>query len=222
MVRNGTASFSFGYAWKDAAGVTGSSATYRVSFDQALPVTIVGFSGEKRNGTAALAWTAVNEQSFRGYGVERSSDGRNFTEAGFVNGRGSGGTQEYTYNDDLSALSGPYVYYRLRLVDVSGTFSYSSVLRLALSGRQPVGVQVMGNPVRTSALRLQLITDVATTALVQVSDAAGHVIATRSQSIGAGSTQLQVELPAGLAKGAYTVHTVLGDEAFSSQVLLDR
>lgn len=222
LVRNGTASFSFNYSFKDAAGTTGNAAAYSVSFEQPLPVHLVAFSGEKRNGTAALRWTAANEQSFRGYGVERSTDGRTFAGRGFVTALGATATQSYFYNDDLAGLGVPYVYYRLRLEDLSGAVAYSAVLRLALGADGGQGVKVLGNPVRATALRLQLQSEAAVTARLLLTDAAGRVVAERQQAVPAGTTVLGVDLPAHLANGTYTLVTQLGADRFTNSILLDR
>ncbi|GAA4323336.1 hypothetical protein [Flaviaesturariibacter amylovorans] len=222
LLRTGASSFSFEYAWRDEAGIIGDFTTYTLNFDQALPVRLITFSGEKRNNTAALSWTTVNEQSFRGYAVERSTDGSSFSEIGFVNGRGSATEQRYGFNDDLSTLRVPRVYYRLRLVDINGSYSYSPIVRIDLNGGKQPSVIVLSNPVRTSGIRLQIDAPQAAQARILVVDNLGRVVSSRQQALSPGSTSLTIDLPSYLANGIYTVVTEMNGTLFRNKVQLDR
>ncbi|GAB4094501.1 hypothetical protein [Flaviaesturariibacter terrae] len=222
LVKNGTSGFSFQYAWKDAAGFTGTTATYQVGFEQALPVHLITFTGEKRGSNALLNWKSVNEENFRGYGVERSTDGRSFTQVGFVNGRNLASAQLYSYTDDLSGLSAGRVYYRLKQLDLNGAFTYSPVVTLTLRDQSlEPAVTLLTNPV-TTALKLQVRSTVATTARFYFSDGNGRVVFSQQQSLQAGTTALSLDVPAMLSSGVYYLVTQLEGQQFSQKVLVTR
>jgi hypothetical protein len=66
--------------------------------------------------------------------VQRSTDGVQWTNIGFVNGSGnSSSLHSYAYNDNNVAL-GRY-YYPLRQVDMDGHFSYSTIVSVNLNGQ---------------------------------------------------------------------------------------
>lgn len=63
-----------------------------------LPVTLLSFSGYKDGSRNQLSWTTGTEINNRGFDVQRSADGINYTSIGFVNSLATGGNS----NDQLS------------------------------------------------------------------------------------------------------------------------
>ncbi|WP_431214661.1 beta strand repeat-containing protein [Puia sp. P3] len=92
-----------------------------------LPVTLLSFTGVARSGRVVLNWT-IGELTASYFSVERSVDGVNFVEIGRVAAAGSG----YTYTDGGAFVGKDY--YRLRLADQSGSFSYSGVVVVEFGG----------------------------------------------------------------------------------------
>ncbi|TCJ17793.1 hypothetical protein EPD60_06295 [Flaviaesturariibacter flavus] len=222
LSQRGSTNIAFEYAFRDAAGFVGPTATYQVVFGTPLPVHLISFTGVKRGNTAALSWTVDNETDFRGYAVERSLDGRSFEQVGFVNARNLATLQRYGYNDDLGGIRSARVYYRLRQLDNNGSFTYSNVVNLALdNGAVENAVTVLTNPVK-SAVKLQVRSATGGKAQVVLVDAAGRVIASRQQQVPQGTTTFNIEVPGFAANGIYTVVTLLNGERFASKVLLDR
>jgi hypothetical protein len=210
------------YATVDNGGKESSLKTASQPVSTPLPVHLLTFTGEKQANSAQLVWTSASEESFRGYSVERSTDGRAFSEVGFVIARGAVTTQRYNYNDNLVGLTTPYVYYRLRLVDLNGSYSYSAVVRLALGSDGAQSMIVLGNPVTTGAIRLQVNSAGATLARISVTDIGGRIVASRQLQLYTGSSTLSLALPAQLAKGTYTITAELNGERFSQLILIDK
>ena len=95
-----------------------------------LPVHLLSFTGEKILPTEnKLNWQIDFEQNNRGYYVQRSSDGNNFIDIGFIPARGNSSLlQNYSYTD---SKTGPFAwYYRLRMMDIDQKETYSSVIYL--------------------------------------------------------------------------------------------
>jgi len=105
---------------------TGVYALYRQA-NVTLPVGFTRFIATCLPDAVQLGWTTVSEQNNQGFYPEKSLDGANWQELGFVAGAGSS-TQlkQYQYTDKTGS-SGP-VYYRLRQTDMDGRIYYSSVL----------------------------------------------------------------------------------------------
>src|SRR5438477_55363 len=62
------------------------------------------------------------------FALEKSTDGKNYKEAGRVTATGEGGTQQsYTYRDDRLDMNAKYIYYMLRMVDKDGSYELSPV-----------------------------------------------------------------------------------------------
>ncbi|MCU0421267.1 MAG: T9SS type A sorting domain-containing protein [Bacteroidia bacterium] len=96
-----------------------------------LPVNLVSFNGRNNKGDVKLNWTTAGERNNRGFYVERSIDGKSFTEVGFVKGNiTTAVVTNYTHTDEQAFVinNTNKLFYRLRQVDLDGKFNYSNVI----------------------------------------------------------------------------------------------
>ncbi len=111
--------------------------------DGALPVRWISFEGRLSEQRQAVLTWKTEEINVSRYEAERSADGRNFKVVGAV---AAGGTGSGSYSlTDPAPVSGT-VYYRIRQVDIDGTFSYSRMIPLTYTGRGKLFVYP--NPVK--------------------------------------------------------------------------
>ncbi len=111
-----------------------------------LPVRLLSFTGKWAGSQVNLQWEIDQESGIDQYEVQRSDDGINFIKIGSVAAVNS--TVRYTYSFTDSALSKPAYYYRIRIVEKSGSTELSSVL--LLSANLPAGaksIKIFPNPV---------------------------------------------------------------------------
>lgn len=124
-----------------------------------LPVNLVDFKGTYTKPSASLTWTTANETGFSHFVVERSVNGVDFTNAAvvFANGNAGNALAKYGFKDNLSTFKVPVVYYRLKMVDVSGSFKYSDVviIRLAQPENQTIAISTFPNPA-TNEIRVTI------------------------------------------------------------------
>ncbi len=112
-------------------------------FNQAaLPTTLISFTGNWAT-KVSLQWTADNDTSIARYEVERSANGANFEKVGSVTARQLAGQQSYTFTD--TDTPGSLYYYRLKMVDIPGTFQYSPVVLLKRN-QQPAAIRIKVSP----------------------------------------------------------------------------
>lgn len=112
-----------------------------------VPLTLISFTAERKQGITYLKWITDNEQQVSHFEVERSYDGVRYTVIGNVAARNSGITQNYGF-EDPAALSG-YARYRIRCVDKDGQFKYTHVAMVSENNAGGAGFLVT-NPVRTA------------------------------------------------------------------------
>lgn len=104
----------------------------RVNIDQPLPVKLLSFGAEKSGEkNAHLNWSSASEINSNYFAIERSFDKVKWSEIGKVNAAGNSQivtNYQYmdvgVYNGVASQLN---VHYRLRMVDIDGTFEYSPI-----------------------------------------------------------------------------------------------
>lgn len=88
-----------------------------------LPVKLIDFTAKAEACKVLLHWKTSAEENFDRFDIERGNNGRDYTNIGTVSGNGQG--NQYSFTDQY-ASKGQYQY-RLRMVDVDGTYSYSNV-----------------------------------------------------------------------------------------------
>ncbi|MCX6319445.1 MAG: T9SS type A sorting domain-containing protein [Bacteroidetes bacterium] len=128
-----------------AAGQFESGSPYvRTVADISLPVKLKSFSGTQDNCVGKLDWLTAEEVNFSHFEVEQSSDGATYTKAGTV--QAAGGTAAHAYKFSTGTLDGRK-YYRLKMVDNDGKFTYSNVVLLTANcGGSVYGAMVYPNP----------------------------------------------------------------------------
>jgi hypothetical protein len=126
---------SYGSAWIRFRKISSTTSPWRIDDIEVynappLPVNLAFFKGEYTDEPAALLqWKTMGEWNNSGFVVERSADGINFCNAGFVHGAGTILIpQWYSFTDDFPFT--PVSYYRLRQMDYDGMSKLSEVISI--------------------------------------------------------------------------------------------
>ena len=123
---NGTGVKYSDFTWATAAAQTKGTA----NTTQALPVELTTFSASVSDQSVNLNWETATEVNNYGFEVQRqyqvsSSKNQDWENIGFVEGHGNSNSPKYySYSDKSVEASGKY-FYRLKQVDIDGTFEYS-------------------------------------------------------------------------------------------------
>jgi expansin (peptidoglycan-binding protein) len=116
---------------------TGSSAN--------LPLTLIDFTGNNRQGQIRLQWKTTDENNTSHFDLERSGDGNSFQSIARIKAAGSSASERIYTDDDLQPLTGNN-FYRLKMVDLDGKYTYSKTV-LVRSTKVP-GLKLTPNPAR--------------------------------------------------------------------------
>jgi len=155
------------------AGYGGLSVSNNYIGISTLPILISGFTGQAQNSEAVLSFDITSVDNGKEVVILRSADGYNFDSIGVltVNSQLSL-LGQHTY-DDQSPLAGKN-YYRLELVNMDGTASYSNIVGVTFAQNATTSnITILGNPL-TSELRLSGITG--EKGMVVIYDAMGRIM----------------------------------------------
>ena len=214
-------------------GFYGSSLTYngtvanipRIFIDNVqitgvMPVTLLSFTGRRSSLSFGegrgevvnlLQWRTATEQNNRGFELQRSANGIDFSSIAFVPTKANGGNSNaevsYQFVDKRPMAAGGY--YRLKQVDFDGKFTYSSIVfikgepvtELSISSLYPNPAQSQLNVLLQSpaAQKVQLI----------ITDLAGKIVQLQTLQLQKGDNNKTVNVAA-LAKGIYVVKVICG------------
>ena len=109
-----------------------------------LPLHLLNFSGIEHAGYNQLQWLTADEVNTKLFEVERSTDGVNFITIATLNSDGSS-NNSYSIRDNV-VYTGK-VFYRLKMIDADGRFTYSQVIWINSEGGRRVSIYP--NPVKS-------------------------------------------------------------------------
>ncbi|MEO1448154.1 MAG: T9SS type A sorting domain-containing protein, partial [Bacteroidota bacterium] len=114
----------------------------------AFPVEWVSFEVKQSGKNALLEWTTADEVNTDFFEIERSEDGISFAKVGMEKaGPRSSNVNAYAFSDkDVSDLAIGLVYYRLKQVDLDGSFSYSKTRQIHIRSTI-ISMELEPNPV---------------------------------------------------------------------------
>ncbi len=157
-----------------------------------LPVELTSFNATSKRDGAQLTWSTSTEVNNKGFDVERSLNGKEFSSIGFVRTKaeqGSTTTLNYDFFDSR-AVKGT-VYYRLKQIDNDGHYRYSSIEKISVANTQNFTVAPLGNPVKENIVLL-VNTTVERTVQIQVSTANGAVIYSTQVKLQKGDANISI------------------------------
>ncbi|MET7257514.1 T9SS type A sorting domain-containing protein [Dyadobacter jiangsuensis] len=105
----------------------------------ALPVTLAHFTAKAEVGTAVLRWTTAEERNAAVFEVEHSVDALTWYKAGEQNAVGESNALVHYQWVHLTPAGG-WNYYRLKMKDLNGSYSYSQIESLRFDGKAPAAV----------------------------------------------------------------------------------
>jgi len=171
-----------------------------------LPVNFLFVKAAERNKDIQVEWEIGVEAEIIDYTVEKSNDGRLYTEVGTV---AATGKRSYAWTD-IQPHSGAN-FYRIRATEVSGIFKYSTVVIVNIS-RNGRGIAVYPTIVRTSQFTLQLTNLPAGNYKLNLQSANGQLVFSRNYVHAGGSATQTITLPATVQNGVYRLNLRGGDE----------
>jgi len=172
-----------------------------------LPVTWTSFTGTQTQFGNQLTWSTASEINNQGFTIERSADGKTFTQIGFVKGNGTtNNKQSYQFIDGEIVTA----YYRLKQTDFDGKTDYSSTIYVS-GAKKELTLSLFPNP--TSG-RVNLATSMAVST-IEITNNFGQIVFTK---VANQSMELDLSF---LPKGIYTVKAI-GENGAATQKLVIR
>ncbi len=188
----------------------GAEGTFTITANgSALPVKLVSFKGERAGSKNNLYWSTASEQNNRGFELQRSADGENFSSLTFVPSKATNGNSStalsYQYFDE-KPLSGNN-YYRLKQVDIDGKVTYSFVVLIKGVRSNSFSMSaVYPNPTKAT-LKVVLSAPGNNTVRLVITDLAGKVIMQQASDVVLGDNLITVNV-GHLPSGSYMIKAV--------------
>lgn len=186
----------------------------------ALPLKLLSFKGKRTEDNISLTWSTSHEVNVKHFVVERSSNGVEFSDVATVAARNAAGAvSAYDYADraPLAVKANTRIYYRLRMVDIDGSFSYSGIVAV-----NPIAtansIFIYPNPVKGSEVYVSMNEPVQSRVQIKIQDASGRMYRAYSTTVSAGNA-VAVDVQA-LPNGVYMLKAETAKGAYVQQLVV--
>ncbi len=175
-----------------------------------FPVKLTSFTATPGEQGITLNWNTAVEENAHSFVIERSTDGKDFSKIAEVEASNHSSGSSYTYQD-ATAKTGT-LYYRLKMTDKDGSFTYSNVAMVNLQFKG--GIKVYPNPV---ADKLTINYEKAEKgASVEIMSLNGTRLVSQPLAIGTAEAELNLSH---LPKGTYIVVIVNGNQTYKQKLV---
>jgi hypothetical protein len=189
--------------------LTASSQLSDIESNITLPVSLLSFSSNKLGKINLLNWSTASEQNNSGFNIERSTNGTDFENIGFVKSLSSNGNSssrlDYSFTD-INPI-GLNQYYRLKQTDFDGTHKYSAIVMVRREAPTALTLtKVYPNPANSS---IYINASVPTKMDLQflIIDVAGRVVSTKNAFADVGNNGFDMTVEH-LESGTYFIKAI--------------
>ena len=155
-----------------------------------------------QSNSIVLNWTTANEVNTANFQIERSLDAEHFWPIGQLKAENKAGQHNYSYYDDSQQAG--QLYYRLKMIDQDGNFTYSKTMTIRVTPSSSVEVLIAPNPARdkitislpaeAQGANLSVISAYGTTLLMQKAEAGAKQVVLDLKELVSGSHYLILQL----------------------------
>ncbi len=171
---------------------------------QVIPVELSKFTAFQYRRSVILNWETVTEANSDRFEIERSTDANHFEKIATVAAAGNSNTiLSYKQADENISFASTILFYRLKLIDLDGSYKYSGILSVRLdksakeefvkvyptlnNGKQPTMVEI-------ASVEKQNIT-------IRYLNAEGKELSRVTKMLAAGNNKFNLDMPASLPPG---------------------
>jgi hypothetical protein len=189
--------------------------------DIVLPLTLIEFKGKKQAASILLDWTTSSEINLSRFEIERSTDGHLFEKIGTVTASGnSSAIRSYVFTDNHPSPAAVN-YYRLKMIDNDGRFTYSNQLVFMGEGSGMIIEKIGPNPF-ADLVNIGIVLQQTQLIKIQLVDMAGRVAATKNIQAVEGYNDIVFDGLSKIASGVYVIRITTGDGVLQQKVLKAR
>lgn len=205
-------------------GITDLASPSSIASGPLLPVRLLEFSGLLRNNIATLRWQSEAETNFDRFEVERSTNNGRFDRVATLAARGNGSTRPVSYEtaDDLSGQTAEAFFYRLKMIDTDGSFTYSRTVMIRKDRHGLKGFSLAPNPVVNNNAVLRFEAMASTQVDIRIVDMNGRLMLQQRNNVVPGMNSILINNLQQLQPGAYVLQTTHEGELQSIRFTVNR
>ncbi len=186
-----------------------------------LPVQFLSFHGNALGNNVLLNWSIITTKEIDRFEIERSTDNNLFIKTGTIRDKVLlNQSQNFSFNDDINAISSNIIYYRLKVIGKTGEIKYSNVLVIRRI-QTKTAVTVMPNPT-SNYVTVRFFAEKESTITLKLIDNLGKTILVQEQKVLKGNNSSQINGLGKYSNGVYTLQIVINDEIVTQKIIISK
>ncbi|MEM0995905.1 MAG: T9SS type A sorting domain-containing protein [Bacteroidota bacterium] len=185
-----------------------------------FPVELLYLTANAQENSILLNWETATETNNSGFEVQRSLDGIEFSDLGWVNGAGNSQVNQAYDFEDFDVLPNQRYFYRLRQLDFNGGETYSNIVEaVLLKGIDYAIGGFFPNPTRgQTSLWVSLAEP--TRLQIQIVNALGQEVLRIEEKVNSGFHTFDLNVDR-LAAGVYLAKVQLNNEKIMKRLVVE-
>ena len=179
----------------------------------ALPIELLYFTGTNTGSVNILNWVTATEINNDYFTLERSEDAVHFTPFATIQGAGNSSMPLSYQHIDTEPFQ--LTYYRLKQTDFDGKFTYSKIISVNTMKEGIEIIRIFPNPASDN-FQYVVTTNEDTQIKINITDAAGRIVAVDSKEITAGKNELVIDVSS-FSEGAYIIMAATGSGLYRAE-----
>jgi hypothetical protein len=178
------------------------------SLKSTLPLSLINFNAGFTGKAVSLFWNTMNEQNAASTEIQFGTNGVNFTPVATVKAKNTAGNNAYTFNHELLSPVTGRLFYRLRLINADGSFTYSKVLVIYTGTSSNTSMASFPNPTKNySSLSVKAKLNQVIT--LKITNIMGQVTTLQTANVISGNNTVLLKNSDKLGAGNYIISSVI-------------
>ncbi|MBI1343187.1 MAG: T9SS type A sorting domain-containing protein [Terrimonas sp.] len=181
-----------------------------------LPLSLLSFDASLHSKVVELNWRTANESNLDRFEVEKSTDGIHFSPvSGSVRATNTASVMQYHHTDYQPDLGSAVIYYRLKIINSNGSFTYSGVQSIRQTKTDAV-MTVYPNPA-TDMIRVDLPNQFqGQETRMDICNTSGNMVKTVRQSNSSASERINIS---DLSSGIYIIRVSSASGVINQKII---
>jgi hypothetical protein len=189
---------------RPASSCVCDSANYNIQ--SPLPIKFVSFIANKKTDKVELKWVVTNEYNVKNYTLQKSFDGRIFTDLVVTN---NNATNKYSVSDN-NASSLINTFYRIKAQENDGKIAYSSVIKVSANNDASNKFEIAPNPFKNS-FNIAVTSLKNQTVMIVLLNSVGQIVETKQIKVLQGYSTISFNNLDKISNGLYKLKVIQAD-----------
>ena len=184
-----------------------------------LPVRFLNLTGVLQTDKVLLNWAVIADKAVDHFEVERSIDNNTYIKTGIVSQPVALNVQQnFTFRDDIAGVNKEIIYYRIKVVGMTGEIQYSNILIVRKQLNKTL-LSIVPNPAK-DYVSISFFANSESVVTIRLIDDNGKMVLLDDRKVSKGNNTIQLTNLEKYSNGVYIIQVYVNNEVISQKLVL--